>query len=172
MYRIPANKTHIFFLASLAKTQETVVIYYEFLCHREGDRFPQLMLCRGRTLHFENQEGGVPPVIVDIALIPKPYRLFFALGSTTVYELMMTTQEESGDIALEEKQLTHAQDFTFTSFTWRYSTSQRSIILYIGDAKGQCYIFHTQSGTILATFQLFKPSVLSQLNRPRYYQVT
>ena len=91
MYRIQANKTHIFFLASLAKTQETIVIYYEFICHREGDKFPQFMLSRGRTLNFKNQEGGVAPVIVDIVLIPKPYRLFFALGSTAVYELMMTT---------------------------------------------------------------------------------
>jgi hypothetical protein len=105
-------------------TQETVVIYYEFMCHREGDKFPQFMLSRGRTLHFKNQEGGVPPVIVDIVLIPKPYRLFFALGSTAVYELMMMTQEESGDVALEEKQLSHVmQDLTFTSFTWRHSHS-------------------------------------------------
>ena len=173
MYRIQANKTHIFFLASFAETQETVVIYYEFICHRQKEAFPQFMLSRGRTLHFKHQEGGVPPVIIDIVLIPKPYRLFFALGSTAVYELMMNPQEESGDLALEERKLSFLQvDLTFTSFSWRYSTSQKSILLYIGDSKGQCHIFHTQSGMILATFQLFKPSVLSQLNRPKYYQVT
>ena len=74
MYRIQANKSHIFFLASLAETQETVVIYYEFMCHREGDKFPQFMLSRGRTMHFKHQEGGVPPVIVDIVLIAKPHK--------------------------------------------------------------------------------------------------
>ena len=105
MYRIQANKTHIFFLANLAETQETVVIYYEFMCHREGDQFPQFMLSRGRTMHFKDQEGGVPPVIVDIVLIAKPHRLFYALGSTAVYELVMAAQEDSGDVVMEERQL-------------------------------------------------------------------
>jgi hypothetical protein len=91
-----------------------------------------------------------------------------------VYRISRNTKEDEETDHLMLRPISPKLDtqaqLRFTCITGRWSGSQASVLLYIGDTEGGCHILNANQRYFQKSFQLFPPSLLG--HKPRYKPIS